>query len=207
MQPRIDRSAEAPGLRVVRVHVVLALHVVAAELEQPADGIAEDRAAAVADMERPGRVDARELHLQPFPTPYPRRAVTGAGLADLTDQPLQPFGRELEVHVAPYRLHCGGAIGDRNGFRQLRSDGRRRLPQRLGQLESSRARVIPTVGSLGATQLEVGQISLDPERADSRRQALGDHLANGLLGHLAHAQTGCCPASVSWTWVDAPARE
>src|SRR4029077_3235583 len=79
VQPRVDRRAEATGLRVVGVHVVLALDVVASELEHPADRVAQDRSAAVSDVQRTGRVDARELDLETLALPRVRGAGAGLG--------------------------------------------------------------------------------------------------------------------------------
>ena len=166
MQPRIHRRAKALGLGVVGVHVVLAVHVVACELEQPADGVAKDRAAAVADVQRPCRVDARELDLQALASPYRRRAVAGSLGAHRPDQPLQPLGREPEVHIPADRLHGRGALRYRDGLGEPGSDRRRRLLEHLRELEPSRACIVAAVRALGATQLQVGQLSIDPEGAD-----------------------------------------
>src|SRR5213076_10865 len=62
--PGADRLAEAEHLTALVVHVVLALHPVAGELDDPAKGVAVGRVAPVPDRERPGRVAAHELDVQ-----------------------------------------------------------------------------------------------------------------------------------------------
>ena len=58
---RGDRRAEVPDLPARVVEVVLARDALAAGLEDAAQQVADERAAGVADVERPGRVGRHEL--------------------------------------------------------------------------------------------------------------------------------------------------
>ncbi len=66
VQPRVDRLSEHARLRVLVVDVVLALGLVARELEEPGQRVAEDGPAPVTDVQGPGRVHAEELDLEPL---------------------------------------------------------------------------------------------------------------------------------------------
>ena len=62
---RDDRGAEVPHLGPEVVEVVLARDLVAGRLEHAAEEVADERAAGVADVERPGGVGRDELHVDP----------------------------------------------------------------------------------------------------------------------------------------------
>ena len=72
---RLDRLVEALHLRAGVVVVVLALDVVARELEEPGDGVAVRGVTPVSDRDRPGRVRRDHLHLDALAArrPSPRR--------------------------------------------------------------------------------------------------------------------------------------
>src|SRR5882757_3299254 len=80
------------------------------EFEKAADGVAEDCSTAVADVHGPGRVDARELDLQPLAATQVSGTIARAGRRNLGDQALQPLRTQAEVDVARDSLDCGGAI-------------------------------------------------------------------------------------------------
>src|SRR5207244_3790776 len=97
MQPGVDGRSELSRLRVVRIHVVLALNRMPGELEQAADGVAEDRAPAMADVQRPGGVDAGKLDLQPLAAAEVAAAVARR---DARDELAEPVIGQTEVHVS-----------------------------------------------------------------------------------------------------------
>src|SRR5260370_22657370 len=111
MQPCKHRRSKTSRLRVVRVEVILALDLVARELEHTADRVAEDRAATVPDVQRPCRVDARELDLQLLALAQVKGSVAWANGRHVTDKLLEPLGREAEVHVAAGDLDRRRGVG------------------------------------------------------------------------------------------------
>ncbi len=58
---QVDRPGQHIDLRAAVVDVVFAGHIIAREIQQDGQRIAKDRAARVADMQRPGRVGARHI--------------------------------------------------------------------------------------------------------------------------------------------------
>ena len=162
MHARPDRSAEAARLRVLVVHVVLAVHAVAGELEQAAHRVSKHHTAPVTDVHRAGGVDAPELHLDALAVSGVGRAISLAAGGDLRDQALQPMVCQPEVDVAGDRLDRGRRLGHRNDRGHTLGDLVRTLAQRPGQLSAGRAGVVPELGILGAAELEVGHLALDP---------------------------------------------
>src|SRR6266851_156029 len=203
MEPGVDGGAKAAGLRVVRVDVVLALHIVVRELEQAADRIAEDRAATMSDVHRTSRVDACELDLQLLSLPDVYRPITRACCCDLPDQRLQPLGREPEVHVAADDLDLRRRVRNLDGLGQPASDLLRRLFEDPGQLHPGGARILASLRRLGAPQLEVREVAVDSNGARRLSQGLVKLLADA----AGHEQVGCWPVSVTCAWFDAPPRE
>ena len=131
---RLDRGAEALDLAAVVVHVVLALHVVPGEREDPAERIPVGGVAAGGHRDRPGGVGAHELHVDALggrrvrdPVAVARGQQVGDRLAapgvghrevqeararhvDLTQRFAQPFGQrrpELLRDLARRRAHRG----------------------------------------------------------------------------------------------------
>src|SRR5450759_3083901 len=210
VEPRVDRKAELPRLRVVGVDVVLTLDLVVRELEQPADRVAEDRAAAVSDVKGTGRVDARELDLQPLATPDVHRPVARSHGCHALDQLLQPRGGQPEVDVTPDNFNRRRLVGDHDLPGDPVRDLLWRLLEHARKLHPGRARILAPLHRLGAPELEIGQVAVRSHRAGrSRRlpQGFGDLLPDAGRGHLAHVQVGCWPDSVSWAWLEDPPRE
>ncbi len=63
---QVDRLAEVPDLAAVVVHVVLAPDRRPGRLQQVRQRVTDEAAAPVADVERPGRVGADELDVEPL---------------------------------------------------------------------------------------------------------------------------------------------
>ena len=194
VQPRIDRGAEPARLRVVRVHVVLALNLVAGELEHAADRVAKDGAAAVADVQRTRGVDARELDLEAFALTDVSRAVAGL---DPRDQTLEPPVGESEVHIPSGRLRLHCSIGDRDRFGESNRDRLRVLAQRARELEPRGARVVAVLGNLRPAQLQVGYVAGHAQLANRFDQGRLDRLPHATGPHRGHQQAGWCAERVS----------
>ena len=196
VQPRVHRRAELPRLRVVRVDVVLALDLVAGELEHAADGVPERDAAAVADVQRPGGVHAAELDLQPLATTDVARAVAGR---DPGKQSLKPFLAQPEVDIPAGRLCRGGAIGDGDGLGDSLSDLCRRLAQHAGELQAGGACVVTVAGDLRPAKLEVRDVSVDAKTTNRFHKRRLERFED-------HQQVGCWLVSVSSACVELPSR-
>ncbi len=193
VQPCIHRGAKTSRLRVVRVDVVLALDLVARELEHTADRVAEDRAATVPDVQRPCRVDARELDLQLLALAQVKGSVAWANGRHVTDKLLEPLGREAEVHVAAGDLDLRRGVGDLDRRGEPARDLLWRLFESPGELHSGGARVVAAFGRLGPAQLEVRQFAVDSDGARGVSHGLVELLADA----RGHEQVGCSPVSVS----------
>ncbi len=191
MHPRPNRGPEPARLRVLVVDVVLATDTVTRELEQPAHRIAKHHSSAVADVQRPRRVDAPELHLHALPAAEVRRAVVLATQGNLGDQPLQPLRVQCEVRIAA-RGHGGrGSVRHHNRLRDPSRDLRRRLAQDP-----------PVAGACRPPELQVGQVALDTQRAHRLDERLADAAADASPRAFSGQQDGCAPASVNSTWVE-----
>ncbi len=84
-----DALGEDPRLVAEVVDVVLARDAVAGRLEEPRDRVAEDGAARVADVQRPGRVRADELDVDAL-----ARRGGGAAVAATRDEDFLELGVE-----------------------------------------------------------------------------------------------------------------
>ena len=159
------------------------------------------------DVHRPGRVDASELHLHALAAPEVARAETLAVRSHLCDQAVQPLIGEPEVDVAAGRLGGRGAVGYDDRARDSLGDLGRRLAQLSGELEPRRAGVVAVRRFLGAAELEVGQLTLNPQPADGLGEGLADAAPDAHPRLFGPQQVGCTPTSVSWTWVEVFPRE
>ena len=196
MQPREDRLAEHPRLRVLVVDVVLALGLVAGELEQPGQRVAQDRAPPVADVQWPRRVHAQELDLKPLAPAEVGRAVARAARGDLGHESLQPGRGQPEVDIPAIGHRLGGRVGDHDRLGQAAGDLLRRPAKLAGQLQAGRARVVAVLGTLGPAQLEVGHLG-HAQRARGRVEGRVQPRPDAGDGGGAHPQVGCSPDRVS----------
>src|SRR5439155_1361815 len=119
VQAGVDRRAEAPGLGVVGVDVVLALDRMPGELEQPADRVTEGDAPSVPDVQRAGRVDASELNLKALAAADVPRSVARR---DPAHEPSEPVAGETEVDVAVVRFGGGRTLRNLDRLRNPRRD-------------------------------------------------------------------------------------
>src|SRR5690606_758179 len=78
----VGRPGEHVDLTAAVVDVVFARHGPAGEGEQPGEGVAEDRAAGMPDVHRPGRVGGDELDVDLAPAAEGRAAEAAAGGKD-----------------------------------------------------------------------------------------------------------------------------
>ena len=106
--PRPVRRAatEAPSMRTWRarvVEVVLARDAVPAALEHPAEQVADERAARVADRQRAGRVGRDELDVDMPRVVRPHAAEAVVGQPGLVEHVLQERWREPQVDEAGRR--------------------------------------------------------------------------------------------------------
>jgi len=187
----VDRLPEQARLGVLVVDVVLALHGVAGEGEHARDRVAQDHAAAVADVQGPGRVHARELDLHLLAASQLARSVTGAERGDRAHDLAQPAVAEPEVDVAARGL--GGHLRDVDARGQLLRDLGRGLPQDARQLESGAARVIAVLPVAGALELEVGHLVVShAERLHGGLQGCAHAVAH-VARELRHAGTRRTP--------------
>jgi hypothetical protein len=137
---RDHRRPELVDLSARVVEVVLARHALAASLEDPAQQVADERPACVADRERPGRVGRDKLHVHGSRSdrrdtaPVRRRRQDAVdrlfedaiGQADV-DEPGRGHDRRCDRAAWPGR-RGGQRVYDRLG------DGQRGSAQRPGQL-------------------------------------------------------------------------
>ena len=97
------RGAEDVDLAARIVEVVLARDAVARRLEDAAEQVADERAAGVADRERPGRVGRHELDVDVLGLGDRRATERGAGGPGGVEGPLHVAGREAHVDEARRR--------------------------------------------------------------------------------------------------------
>ena len=199
MQPRIHGLAEQAGLGVLVVDVVLALDGMAGEGEHAGDGIAEDHAAPVPDVEGAGGVNAGEFDLdllalaqvagsvaRPLPR-HPRHQLAQPGLA-------QP-----EVDVAAGTL--GRRFGNVDALGELPRDLRRRALEHPRQLEPRATGVVAVLAVPGPHQLHVGDLLGRHAQGSDRRLQRGANLQPWRQAHW-----GWPPWSVTSTWLVLPPR-
>jgi len=91
---RLDGRPEPLHLGARVVVVVLALHPVAGEGEQPCDRVAVGAVPRRGDRDRAGRVRRDHLHLHPLARLGRAGAVVAAGGDDLAERLAEPRGRE-----------------------------------------------------------------------------------------------------------------
>jgi hypothetical protein len=96
----LDGASEHVHLRAVVVDVVLAVHVVAREVEHVAHGVAERRPAAVAHVQGTGRVRRDELVVQLQAVAKVAPAPVGTLLAHLLQHLVVRGGVQVEVDEA-----------------------------------------------------------------------------------------------------------
>ena len=160
---RLDRGAEPVHLPAGVVEVVLALHRVARGLEQPRDRVTEDGVARVADVQRPRRVRAHELHLDALAGGWrvaEPRALGGDG-PHRVEQPI--VGRPHVDEPRPGDL-------DLLDERRRREDGHQRLGHlsrryagALGKGQRHVRREVAVVLLPGLLELRLGQVAVEPE--------------------------------------------
>ena len=137
----MDRAREQVDLGAAVVDVVLAGHPPAELREQVGERVAEHRAAAVADVERPGRIGRAELDIDASAAAEIGCPIAAAGIEDDPDLRSPEVVGEAQVDEA--------WLGDldRRHLGQLQQAGR----QRLGDRERRPA------GGLGQDQGGVGR--------------------------------------------------
>ena len=110
---QIGRAGERVDLRAGVVDVVFARHLVAGELQQVGERIAEHGAAAVADVHRAGRVGRDVLDVDPLAAAEIGAAVVGALLQDGRDDAVPEARRKLRLrkpgpgHLDPLDVGIG----------------------------------------------------------------------------------------------------
>ena len=152
---RLDRLAELRHLRARVVVVVLALDVVAGELEQARDRVADRAVARRGDRDRAGRVrgDHLDLHLL---GPLRRAAAEpGSGLQHLRQGLAEPVGREPEVDEAGAGdLRALDLLQAQRGGGQLLAELARRALAHRRQLHRDVGRVVAVLGVVRPLQLD-----------------------------------------------------
>ena len=109
---RRDRRAEVPDLAARVVEVVLARDALAAGLEDAAEQVADERAAGVADVERPGRVGRHELDVdRSRGSPARRRPQRGGSARIARDHPSRGRRRARRRLRKPGGATSRAAIG------------------------------------------------------------------------------------------------
>ncbi len=126
-------SAKSRDLVAEVVDVVLARDAVARRLEQARDGVAEDGAARVADVQRPGRVGAHELEVDALAGRAGARPYAGARAEDRARAPRgAPRGCSAQVHEAgPRDLGAPDDVVARERLDERLGDRARRLAEPL----------------------------------------------------------------------------
>ncbi len=175
---REDRGAQVVHLRPEVVEVVLATDLLAGRLEDPAEQVADERAAGVADGQGAGRVGRDELDVDPPRCGSRDASPALRGGEDGSDRALQCAVGQAQVHEAGWRrvrladraAGSGvGALAGQLGLERL-GDGQGRHPVGPGELEREVRREVAV--------LRVGRpLDLDPWRVGGRdgRQGPGGH--------------------------------
>ena len=131
--PGLDGLAEELDLATDVVEVVLALDLVARELEQPRDGVAVRAVPRRADGQRAGRVRRDHLDLHPLGGLHEAAAVPLPRLQDLAER-LRVPGRPQEEVEEPRPGHLGPL--DDLELRRLAGELLRQLPRRPAVLRA-----------------------------------------------------------------------
>ena len=119
-----DRGTEVVDLPARVIEVVLAGDLLPADLEDPAEQVADERPARVTDRQRAGRVGGHELHVDP---PWTDRGDPAPGrglLVDAVDDRGERVAPEAQVEEAR-RRHL-------DGLDRRRRASRTRVPDQLG---------------------------------------------------------------------------
>ena len=98
--PRIEALVETIHLASGVVDVILALDLVSRGFQDACERASEDRPPPVSDMNRPGWVDAYELHLHPRALAIIDDAKGLTRLTNRIDLRSKPLGAQAEVHEA-----------------------------------------------------------------------------------------------------------
>src|SRR5207249_8316619 len=139
---------------------------------------AQRHAPAVSDVQRPGRIDAAELDLQPLALTNVAGAVAARTRRHVGHQPAKPVIGEPEVHVSVVGLGAGGAPRDPELFGYPCGDDLGVLAQVPGELQAGRARVVAVAGDLRPTQLEVRDLAFDAQPSHRLDERLLDVVAH-----------------------------
>ena len=184
---RHDGRAEVAHLGAEIVEVVLAGDRVAGRLEDPAQQIAHERAARVADVERSGRVRGYELDVHAVRR-CGRNAAPGVRASqDGADDVRERRIRERDVDE-PWRGHRHGpddgawasSIGPELRGQRLR-DPQRRHAARPGQLHREVRREVAVLGVRRAFDLDLGAfVRVDGRQHTAGRRAFPGSLKGGL---------------------------
>ena len=187
--------AEDAHLAAGIVEVVLACDGVAGPLQQRRDGVAEDGVAAVADRERAGRVGRDVLDDGRLAGVVGRPSVRVARREEVAEAGGEVARGEADVEKArPGDLDRGHARRvDVDAEREGRSDGARRAPERLGELERDVRREVAVVRVGGRLELDrdrggveaVGQVR---QAREGGADGGGEGLFHGEIGQSCAAK-------------------
>src|SRR5579885_59482 len=172
---RLDRRAEAVHLRAGVVVVVLALDVVAGELEQPRDRVAVRAVARRRDDDRPGRVGGDHLHLHPLPRIGEPAAVAGVDLVERLDE--EPVGEPQVEEARAGDLDGGDLLERPDPLGQLARALARGAAVGAGGAQRDVRRVVAVRGVVRPLEHDVGAC----ERAEARGEAVEGGLHGGLV--------------------------
>ena len=151
-----NRRAEVRDLTTRVVEVVLARHSLPARLEDPAQQVADERAAGIPDVERPGRVGRDELDVDRA-TSHRRDATPFVRLGeDLGDRRLERSIGEPEIQE-PRRGNRRG--GDRGRSRSFGRFARQLAGQCLGDRERGHSIRPGELHRQGRGEVTVGGLS------------------------------------------------
>ncbi len=152
----VEGGAEGAGLGAGVVDVVLALDVVARGFEDGGDGVAEHRAAAVADVEGAGGVGGDELDLDAVAPAEGDVAPGGTGVDDGVDLGALPVEAEADVDEAGRSdADLADEVAGFDAGGDLLGDLQRLALDGAGEAERDGAGVIAVLGLLGAFDFDL----------------------------------------------------
>ena len=171
-RPRPTRGSGPSGAGVVVV--VLALDVVAGELEQPRDGVAVRAVPCRRDGDRPGRIGRDQLDLDALARRRRAGAVV-APAASISASASRYHSRASQRLTKPgpatsARSTCG--LARRLG--ELLGQLARRLAPLRGESKRDVRRVVPVRGVRGSLELDRGSGRFDDRCGEARRHPLAD---------------------------------
>ena len=160
---QVDRAGERVDLRAGVVDVIFAGDFKAARFEQAGERVADHRAAAMAHVQRPGRVGRDIFDVDPLAL-ADRRAAVGVAFAEDRAKLVAPgIGRELEVDEARPRHLDRGDRGKRLQLGRDQPGERARVgARRLGQHHRRIGRKVAVRGV--ARRLDRDRPPLEPGR-------------------------------------------